>query len=99
MNESRIYRVNDNSGFRIYKLDDYNARCMVKKAFYDIYLEKIDEKVYIIQNSGNPNLTSFSSSMDLFDYNNDHIFSSEKKNYLGEIILLFMTIMKKILKK
>ena len=52
---------------------------MVKKAFYDIYLEKIDEKVYIIQCLGNPNLTSFLSSMDLFDYKNDHIFSSEKK--------------------
>ena len=81
MNESKIYRLNDNSGFKIYKLDDYNARCMLKKIYIDIYLKKNNGKITIRQNSGNPNLTTFSSEVDLFDYNNDFIFSSEKQEY------------------
>ena len=90
MNETKIYRVNEYSGFRIYKLNDFTARYMVKKAYYDAHLELVEGKVVIFLTSGNSNLTSFSSSMDLFDYNNNLLFSSEKSSYLGKFnIILF----------
>ena len=46
-NEIRIFRVDDNSGFRIYKLNDYKARCIMKKEVYDLSLEISSQKIKI----------------------------------------------------
>ena len=80
MNEYRVYRVNDISGFRFIKINDFTARCMVKKSIGDIYLELIDGKVNIKKLDVSKNISSFSSDTDLFDYNNGLLFSVEYKN-------------------
>ena len=80
MDDVRIYRTNDYSGFRIYKIDDYNAICLSKKTVRDIHLEYVEGILTIISIESSKNLSTISSSPDLFDYNNNFVFYAEDKN-------------------
>ncbi len=81
MFESSLYRMNSNSGFRVYRLSDTESRCIMKKVGYDVFLKIDDSKITISKSK--PNLlndNAYSSNLDLFDYNENLIFSSETNN-------------------
>ena len=79
MKSKSIYRINENSGFRIYRLNNTFARCILKKGVYDIYLKIKDSGALEPKYPDKPNyLNSFSANLDLFDFNYKLLFSSEK---------------------
>ena len=88
MRAHSIYRSNENLGFKLYKINNTYARCVMKKAVYDIYLNlKIEDGVQILDPKYHKpkNLNNFNANMDLFDYNNNLLFSSEKVNAVNAI--------------
>ena len=69
-------RSNITSGFKLNKIDDNNARCMMWKTVYNINLKSNGN----IQKS---NDLSFKASLDLFDYQSDLFFYAEKVNFMN----------------
>ena len=77
----------DNLSFKLFRINDTYARCVMKKAVYDIYLNlKIEGDTTILEPKyiKPKNLNIFSSNLDLFDYNNNLIFCSEKVSTVNE---------------
>ena len=74
MDEVRIYRIGEYSGFNLYKLNDYYARCLLKKGLCEIHFKLIDGKEIVFSNEINKNLSGISAPPDLFDYNNNFVF-------------------------
>ena len=79
--ENRIYRVDENSGFKIYKLNDYKARCVMKKQIKDASLKQDGNKILIDGSETKSTIKEPSADLDLFDYNNGLVFYAEKINY------------------
>ena len=91
MKEKSLYRVDDNSGFRFYRLNETYARCIMKKAVYDVYL-KIKDSLAIECNYPKPSILNsnpHNSNLDLFDYSNGLVFSSESVNLNEKSIYYF----------
>ena len=75
--ECRVYGFTADSGFRLYKIDSFNIRCIMRKTVRDLFIT--DYQNYIIVKALTPDFF-FTASKDLFDYNNNFAFSSGKKN-------------------
>ena len=84
--EMRIFRVDEESGFKIIKNNDTFATCVMKKRAYIIYLEKgTDNIVKIFKNNdiySNIN-NKFDALFDLFDYNNNILIFSSKEKFMN----------------
>ena len=92
-NEIRIFRVDDNSGFRIYKLNDYKARCIMKKEVYDLSLEISSQKIKINkEETKSKNIRELTADLDLFDYNNGLVFYSEKVSFMNKSDIYYFRI-------
>ena len=88
--ENSIYRVDENSGFRIYRLNNNKARCVMKKQIKDISLKNESGKIKIKENDVKSNIKEPTANLDLFDYNNGLVFFAEKINFsnINEIYYL-----------
>jgi len=75
--ENRIYGFTKDSGFKINKIDSFNIRCVTRKIVKDVFI--INHLSNIIVRTLISN-TTFLANKDLFDYDNNFIFSSGKKN-------------------
>ena len=73
----QLYSVSSVSGLRLYKIDPYHVRCIMRKMVYDLYLEQNNELVNTIPIKQDSNLTSYSATRYLFDHNNNFVISSE----------------------
>jgi hypothetical protein len=79
MKAKSLYRNNENSSFRIYRLNNTFARCVSKKAVYDIYLKIKDSGLLDPQYPTKPKyLNLFSANLDLFDFNKKLLFFFRK---------------------
>ena len=83
INEIQIYYFLENSGFKIYKLNETHARCLMKKAVFDISISKKTTGYKIVKAKTNPNLYAFTANVDLFDYNNNFVFSAINTNFMN----------------
>ena len=77
--ETKLFSSNGVSGIRIYKLDSFHLRSVMRKMVYDLYLEYDNDNnmVKLVAKKANSNLLAYSASKDLFDYNNNFIVSVE----------------------
>ena len=83
--ECRVYGFGSDSGFRLYKIDSFNIRCVMRKIVKDLYI--LDYQNNIVVTSSTQDII-FSSSQDLFDYNNNLAFSSGKKSSIGNFFTI-----------
>ena len=65
MYETYVFRVNENSGFKLIKLDNTNLKVVMKTYDYDIKLAVNSSKILTISKDKG---TSYDSMLDLFDY-------------------------------
>ena len=68
----KIYESKGEIGFRLYKIDNYYLRCVLRKKIFDLYINSNYEVQKI---DVNKNLTSYETFPTLFSYNNNFIFS------------------------
>ena len=95
--ESQIYHFIGNSGFKIYKLNKTQARCLMKNAVFDISLSLKSNGVNkIAKDETNPNLYDFNVNVDLFDYSNNLVFSTINTNFMNNNDIISFTINKEI---
>ena len=92
--ESHIYHFIGNSGFKIYKLNEIHARCLMKNAVFDISLSLKSNGVNkIAKDKTNPNLSDF-IAVDLFDYSNNLVFSAINTNFMNNTYIISFRINK-----
>ena len=89
-----LYGFDSASGFKLYKIDTYKVRCIMRKLCYDLYLKKSSNKINVEYTEGNSNLTSSKPILDLYDYNNNLIFTSNYKASGGKKIYSYLAINK-----
>jgi len=78
MYEIYVFRVNDNSGFKLIKLDDTNMKVVMKTYDYDIKLQLNNSKILTISKTKG---TDYNSVLDLFDYSYGYmIYFIQDKN-------------------
>ena len=75
--ECRVYGFTADSGFRLYKVDSFYLRCIMRKIVRDLYTTNYQNNI-IVRGTGLD--IFFLGNKDLFDYNNNFIFSSGRKN-------------------
>ena len=80
------------SGLRVYRMDSFNVRCVMRKNVYDLNLKYENNTVFLNLIKGQSNLTAYSATKDLYDYNNNFIASSEiyKKSFMGNKIFIIL---------
>ena len=92
------YRLSklSSSGIRVYRFNNFNVRCVMRKNYNDLSLEYINNEINMNLIRDQTNLTAYSATRDLFDYNNNFIVSSEiyKKNFMGNNNFYYFTINK-----
>ena len=84
MNEFKIVNSSDQSGFKIYKLNDTHARCLSKHNLTDISL--IKQNTNEIKINGvyvNDDFHSFKADLDLFSYNQGLRFIVQKTSFMN----------------
>ena len=96
-NELLIFRVLNDLGIKIYRLNNTYLKCIIGKYMFDIHINKIDNLPKIICQETNA-INSFKGDMDLFDYNNDLIVTAEKTNFAGKNNIFLFQISKVTLK-
>ena len=81
--EKSLYRIDNNSGFKLYRLNSTYAKCMIRKLYLDLYIQT--------KTSSNPKIISIRSDdislkivLDLFDYSNKTIFYIEKTTFANK---------------
>ena len=72
----RIKQLETYSGFRLYKYNDTTLRCVIKYSVYDITIKINDKSVVSLSWTDKSYLLN--SEADLFDYNNEFFFKSQK---------------------
>ena len=94
--EYSLFSVSSVSGIRLFRLDSFNIRAVMRKKVYDLSLQNNDGVINIIMTKANSNLNAYSATRDLFDYNNNFIISSEvyKKNFMSNKNFYYFTINK-----
>ena len=95
--EIRIYKFTYESGFRLYKIDNFHIRIIMRKYMGILYLEKKNNNlIHIIHIKDNINLTNFIATKDLFDYNNNFIFTAKEISspFMGKKFFDYFTIKK-----
>ena len=96
--ETKLFSSNGVSGIRIYKLDSFHLRSVMRKMVYDLYLEYDNDNsmVKLVAKKANSNLLAYSASKDLFDYNNNFIVYSAyyRKSFMGKKNIHYFTINK-----
>ena len=83
---NRIYRSNVTSGFKLFKIDDYNAKCFIWKLINKISLNSETE---IHRDKEN---FEFKASLDLYDYQSGFFFFADKINYMNKNDIYSITI-------
>ena len=81
-----IYRSSQNLGFKLYKLNNTHARCVMRKAVYDLYLIIYNDLTFKKISSQPLNQSRIDSELNLLYYNNKFLFTSKKisnKYYFG----------------
>jgi hypothetical protein len=73
---SRIYGFDNDSGFRLYKIDSFNIRCVTRKIVKDIFLVNFFSDIIIRTITLNISLIA---NQDLFACSNNFTFSSGRK--------------------
>ena len=80
----KIYRSDFTTGFRIYKIDDFICRTVLRKRVSDIklYINIETNKIeYNFKSYGNDgNINKYMSDNDLFEHSNGLVFAFEKNN-------------------
>ena len=87
MTENQLaYYIAENGelGFRLYKINDTNARCLTKSFLAAIYLKMNNGKPTIYREYINSNLYSFKADLDLTSYSNSVRFKAEKDNFMNK---------------
>ena len=87
MTENQLaYYIAENGelGFRLYKINDTNARCLTKSFLAGIYLKMNNGKPTIYREYINSNLYSFKADLDLTSYSNSVRFTAEKDNFMNK---------------
>ena len=79
MYEIYVYRTNDNSGFKLVKLDDTNMKVIMKTSDYDIHLSVNKSNILAFSKSKGSN---YDTNLDLFDYSYGYMiyFMKDSKN-------------------
>ena len=97
-NEYRINKLSSSSGFRIYKIDAFHLRFIVRKYIYDLHLEYNNGILTLIYPKHNSNLSSFNAQQDLFDYKNNFLVSAEflQKTFMSKKNFYYFRINKQI---
>ena len=74
----RIWRYSSESGFRVQKINSFYIRCIMKDKVLNIYteFESFNQKVYPRTINLSDKLALSVAKKDLFDYNNNFIFTS-----------------------
>ena len=78
------YAENGELGFRLYKINDTNARCLTKSALPGVYLKMKNGKPSIYREYVSNNIYSFTADMDLTSYSNAVRFTAEKVNFMNK---------------
>ena len=73
-----LHKINDNSGFKLIKLNETNLKVIMKNIDYNISIEFIFDNFFIFGRKG----SSYESVLDLFDYSNGYmIYLTFPKNF------------------
>ena len=73
-----LHKINDNSGFKLIKLNDTNLKVIMKNIDYNISISEAFDRFIIIESKG----SSYESVLDLFDYSNGYmIYLTFPKNF------------------
>jgi len=94
--EYSLFSVSSVSGFRLFRIDLFSIRVVMRKKVYDLSLQNNEGVIDIIMTKANSNLNAYSATRDLYDYNNNFIISSEiyKKKFMGNKNFYYFTINK-----
>ena len=92
--DSRVYGFTSDSGFRLYKIDALNIRCVMRKMVKDLFILNYLDGIIVRTNTFDSNLTTFTATQDLFDYNHNFVFSSGNKFLNQKLITNYFTINK-----
>ena len=82
--ENSLFSINSASGIRLFRMDPFNIRAVMRKKVCDLSLQNNYGVINIIVTKANSNLNAYSATRNLYDYNNNFIISSEvyKKNFM-----------------
>ena len=83
MNEFQVGWAYEDSGFRIYKVNDTYARCLSKRFLTDITLITKSNKAKVNKIFVTSNLYSFTADLDLFSYSYSLRFTAEKTSFMN----------------
>jgi hypothetical protein len=84
-----VYRTNDSSGFKLFKMNDTYVRILTKKSIVNVCLSSS-----IQANSFKGDIYNINSTPDLFDYNNGFIFFISVINFLNHKNIYYFKIAK-----
>ena len=92
-----IFKTDYDTGIKVYKLNDTYVKCMLKKNMFDICVNKGDNYP-IITSKETDYINGFNANLDLFDYSNGLVVTSEKANFAGKNNIFLFKISKITLK-
>ena len=72
--ERQIYKFTYESGFKLYKIDKFQIKIIMRRNSYHLYLEEKNKIIHI----NYKNNINYSANKDLFDYNNYFLFSAKE---------------------
>ena len=81
----KIYQSSVEIGFRLYKLDKYYLRIVLRKKIYDLYF---DSSFGLNKSEANKNLTNFELFAHLFSYSNNYVISLRTSSLIQYLIPL-----------
>ena len=91
--ECRVYGYGTDSGFRLFKIDSFNLRCVTRKIVKDLFITDYQGKIIVRSLALD---IFFTANQDLFDCNNNCIFSSGRKNNKENYFTINKNMMNKI---
>ena len=88
-----LYQSSGEIGFKLYKLDKYYLRLVLRKKIYDLYF---DSSFGLNKREANKNLTNFESFFYLFSYSNNFVLSIRTSSFYYNNNLVYPGIYFKI---
>ena len=94
--EIRIYRFTFESGIKLYKIDDFHIKLILRRYSFNLYLEKENDEIIYISYNYNVNFSTYIATKDLFDYNNNFLFTVKQisSSFMGKSHFDYFTINK-----